>query len=117
MTLLKQFTIDKNAVTRYHVIKDIGALYELQAEVFWKLVTERIKNESYKFVWSRVIACLDRRRIYEDEQRRLVNAKEDQQHFYWLIKPVLEKIMNISENKKWCKHIRVAILLRFPISS
>lgn len=74
LTTIEQISRDKNPIARFGVTKSIHLLRPVQNDVFWKIVLERLTNETDNFITGDLIITLDRRKIFEDEHERLLNA-------------------------------------------
>ena len=76
LPLMQQYSVDRNAVTRFHVLKSLNVLYGTHPTLFWEIVNERLSNETDTFTKAAVIRNLDNKRIFESEQPQLVHAFE-----------------------------------------
>lgn len=76
LPLIKQYSTDKNAVTRFSIIQSINHLYPTQKELFWEIVNERLANETDRFTKSAVIGRLDNSKIFTTEPDRFLAAYE-----------------------------------------
>jgi len=74
LPLIKQYSTDKNAVTRFGILKSINHLYPTQKELFWEIVNERLANETDWFTKSAVIGRLDNSKIFTTEPDRFLAA-------------------------------------------
>ncbi|WP_270089763.1 hypothetical protein [Sphingobacterium sp. SYP-B4668] len=74
LPLIKQYSTDKNAVTRFGILQSINHLYPTQKELFWEIVNERLANETDWFTKSAVIGRLDNSRIFTTEPDRFLAA-------------------------------------------
>lgn len=74
LPLIKQYSNDKNAVTRFGIVQFINHLYPTQKELFWEIVNERLANEKDWFTKSAVISRLDNAEIFTTEPDRFIAA-------------------------------------------
>lgn len=89
LPLVKQYSTDKNAVTRFGIVKSINHLYPAQKDLFWEIVNERLANETDWFTKSVVIGRLDNTKIFTTEPDRFLAA-------YQLAK---QEIFNMQEGR------------------
>ncbi|MGQ7856598.1 hypothetical protein ACUN24_20365 [Pedobacter sp. WC2501] len=76
LAVMDTFSKDKNAVTRFHILKSLYVLYQSYPETFWSIVFDRMQNESDSFTKASVIRNLDNKVIFENDSDRLLKAFE-----------------------------------------
>ncbi|WP_421945037.1 hypothetical protein [Pedobacter sp.] len=74
VALIDTFSRDKNAVTRFHILKSLYVLYKPEPEEFWDIVFDRMQNEKDSFTKASIIRSLDNKMIFDYDTTRLLKA-------------------------------------------
>lgn len=74
LTLIKLYSKDKNAVTRFGIIQSLNLLYPGRKEIFWEIVNERIANETDWFTKAALIGALNNALIFKSEPDSFIGA-------------------------------------------
>jgi hypothetical protein len=74
LPIIKQFAVDKNAITRFNVNRFLGNLYTVNKDLYWEIELERLANEEDKMLWSTIVGSLDRKSIFDNEPDKLLTA-------------------------------------------
>lgn len=74
--VIEKYSADKNAVVRFGIMQFLNLLYRSNPDMYWRIIHDRIKNESNWMTKRAMINSLESRRIYDNDQERFLESME-----------------------------------------